>query len=133
MTTARYDPLSSLTAVVLFGIAVGAATYALFRLAHWPFGLAHLAILAFWTMLSAALQIWQEGGLVDDPKGFMFRFMIGLVLKLLVALAAVAAILVLLPRERSVPLALMFAALYMAFLAFSTVRLSSRSRNAPRP
>jgi len=119
--------------MVLFGIAVGAATYAVFRLAHWPFGLSHVAVLFFWTLLSAALQVWQEEGLITDPKGFMLRFMSGLVIKLLVALAAVAAILALLPRERAVPLALLFAVLYLAFLAFSTLRLSSRSRNAPRP
>lgn len=133
MTTDSSQPLRALAAMLLFGIAIGAATYALFRLAHLPFGLPQLAVLAFWTVLSAALQIWQEGGLISDPKGFMVRFMVGLVAKLLVALAAVAAILVLLPRDRAVPLALLLTGLYLAFLAFSTIRLSSRSRSAPRP
>lgn len=132
MATHNYPPARVLAAMVLFGIAMGAATYAVFRLANWPFGLAHVAVLVFWTLLSAALQVWQEQGLIADPKGFMFRFMSGLVIKLLVALAAVAAILLLLPREQAVPLALLFAALYLAFLAFSTLRLSGRSRNAPR-
>ena len=133
MTTDSYQPIRTLAAVVLFGIAIGAASYALFRLAHFPFGLPHLAILAFWTTLSAAMQIWQEAGLIGDPKGFMFRFMVGLVVKLLVALSAVAAILALRPRDEAVPLALLFTGLYLAFLAFSTIRLSSRSRTAPHP
>lgn len=90
-------------------------------------------MVAFLAVLTGCLLVWQENGLTADPKGFMFRFMIGLVLKLISALVAVVAILLLLPRSRAIPLALTFAALYLAFLAFSTVRLSARSRNAPRP
>ena len=90
-------------------------------------------MVAFMAMLTGVLHLWQENALVTDPKGFMFRFMIGLVLKLVSALVAVVAILLLLPHDRAVPLALTFAALYLAFLAFSTVGLSAQSRNAPRP
>ena len=102
-------------------------------LAHWPFGAAQVAMLAFLAVLTAVLHLWQENGLIEDPKGFMFRFMLGLIIKLGSSLVAIAAILLLLPRERALPLALTFAVLYLAFLAFSTVRLSARSRNAPRP
>ena len=122
----------SLIAVLLFTVAMGAATYAISLLAHWPFGLPQLAMLAFLAVLTALLHLWQENAMVTDPKGFMFRFMIGLVLKLVSALVAVVAILMLLPRGKAVPLALTFALLYLAFLAFSTVRLSTRSRNLPR-
>ena len=121
-----------MAALAVFSLAVGAATYAVFQLAHWPFGRAQMAMLVFLAVLTGVLHLWQEQGLAKDPRGFMFRFMIGLVLKLAVALAVVAGMLILLPRSRAVPLALTFALLYLCFLVFSTVRLSSRSRNAPR-
>jgi len=133
MATDKHLPLGSLTAVTLFSVALGAAMFAVYRLAHWSFGLPQLAVLVFLALLTATLLVWQESGLASDPKGFMFRFMVSLVVKLLVALFATAALLLLLPRERSVPLALTFASLYLAFLVFSTLRLSVRSRNAPRP
>lgn len=123
----------SLIAVLLFTVAVGAVTYAISMLVHWPFGAPQLAMLVFLAALTASLNLWQENAMVSDPKGFMFRFMIGLVLKLMSALVAVVAILMLLPRGKAVPLALTFAALYLVFLAFSTIRLSARSRNLPRP
>lgn len=123
----------SLVAVAAFSIAAGAATYGAYQLGHWPFGAPQLAMVGFLAILTGGLLLWQENGLATDPKGFMFRFMIGLMLKLISALVAVVAILLLLPRDRAVPLALTFAALYLAFLIFSTVRLSARSRTAPRP
>ncbi|MCI1751813.1 MAG: hypothetical protein LKM36_02795 [Flavobacteriales bacterium] len=124
---------NSVVAVAAFTLAVGAALYAVCMLVHWPFGAAQVAMLAFLAALTAVLHLWQENGLIEDPKGFMFRFMLGLIIKLGSSLVAIAAILLLLPRERALPLALTFAVLYLAFLAFSTVRLSARSRNAPRP
>lgn len=129
----RSGTYRTLFAILLFTLATGAATYAVCLLAHWPFGLPQLAMLGFLAVLTGALHIWQESAMLTDPKGFMFRFMIGLVLKLGSALVAVVAILMLLPRARAVPLALTFALLYLAFLAFSTVRLSARSRSLPRP
>lgn len=123
----------SLTAVLAFSLAVGAAMYGVHKLAHWPFGAPQLAMIGFLAALTGALHGWQEDALAKDPKGFMFRFMLGLVLKLVAALVAVVAILLVLPRGRALPLALTFAVLYLAFLAFSTVRLSSLSRKAPKP
>lgn len=122
-----------LVAVAIFSLAVGAATYAVHLLAHMPFGAPQVAMVAFLAVITAVLHTWQESALVSDPKGFMFRFMIGLVLKMVLALVAVVALLLLLPRATAVPLALTFAVLYLLFLVFSTVRLSMRSRKAPRP
>lgn len=122
----------SLMAVVVFSLAAGAGTYGVYMLAGWPFGLPQLALLGFLAVLTGGLVMWQENGLAKDPKGFLFRFMIGLVIKLIAALAVVAGILLLLPRARALPLALTFAVLYLLFLVFSTVRLSNRSRNLPR-
>lgn len=132
MATHKYPPARVLAAMVLFGIAVGAVTYAVFHLAHWPFGLSHVGVLCFWTLLSAALQVWQEEGLIRDPKGFIVRFMLGLVIKLLVAIGAIAVLLFLLPRHQALPMALLCIGLYLSFLAFSTIRLSARARHSPR-
>lgn len=120
-------------ASLLFTLAAGAATYALYSLAQWPFGAPQLAVLAFLGALTAVLLAWQEKAMAADPNGFMHRFMLGLVIKMLASLLAVAVILIALPRENAVLLVLTFAVLYLAFLAFSTVRLSGRSRNQSRP
>ncbi len=125
--------LRSLAATVVFSIAVGAFAMGIFQLAHWPYGLEQLAMLAFLAILTGALLAWQENGLIRDPKGFMARFMIGLMLKLLVAVAVVAGLLLLLPRAKAISLALTFTVFYLLFLIFTTVRLSIRSRHAPRP
>jgi hypothetical protein len=123
----------SVVALVVFSLAVAAGTYGVYLLAHWPFGVEQLAMIGFLAIVTGVLYIWQEQALAKDPKGFLFRFMIGLVLKLVAALVVVAGLLLLLPRARAVPLSLTFAVLYLLFLVFSTVRLSTRSRNAPRP
>jgi hypothetical protein len=124
---------SSLKALAVYTLAVGAALYALFILLHWPFGMPQLAMLLFLALLTGVVHAWQEHALATDPKGFMFRFMAGLALKLVVAVVSIAALLLLLPRARSLPLALTFAGLYLLFLVFSAVQLSTRSRRAPRP
>lgn len=117
-------------ATLLFTLAAGAATYAVYTLAQWPFGVAEAGSLLFLGALSGLLLAWQENALVSDPGGFMNRFMLGLMVKLMGSLFAVAIILYLLPRSKGVLLGLTFAVLYLAFLAFTTVRLSNRSRRA---
>ena len=123
--------LRALKASALFTLAAAAATAAVYALAHWPFGLPELAVPLFLGTVASILLAWQEGALETDPRGFMHRFMLGLAMKLLASLAAVALILFLLPRRHGVRLALTFAVLYLVFLAFTTVRLSARPRNRP--
>lgn len=132
MAPAKHTPAQTAVAVLLFGCAAGAAAFAVFRLAGHGFGPVHLAIIGGWTLLSAALQAWQEASLTAGPKGFMPRFATGLAVKLLVAVAAIAALLFLRPRAEALPMALLFIGLYLAFLAFSTIRLSAMARRAPR-
>jgi len=90
-------------------------------------------VLLFLFLLTALLLIRQEGNLSADPRRFTSGFMAGLAIKLLAGAAAVAAILSLLPRDAAVRLTLTFAVLYLAFLAFSTMRLGAVLRNLPRP
>lgn len=125
--------MRTLAALAIYSVAIGALAYGACQLAGWPFGKAQVAVLAFLAVLTGALMLWQEQAMDKDPKGFMFRYMLGLVVKLFTALVVVAAMLMLLPRAQALPLALTLAIFYLAFLVFSTVRLSARSRNLPKP
>lgn len=132
MATDDRRSLQSIGAVALFTLAMGAAMYAVYKLAKWPLGWPQVGVLLFLGGLTMLLLAWQERAMARDPRGFMLRFMTGLVIKLIAGLFAVAAILFLLPRTEGVRLALTFSLLYLAFLAFSTMRLTLRSRNLPR-
>ncbi|MBK9599532.1 MAG: polymer-forming cytoskeletal protein [Flavobacteriales bacterium] len=57
MRAERRIAYRSLIAILLFTVAVGAATYAICLLAHWPFGLPQLAMLAFFAVLTGALHL----------------------------------------------------------------------------
>ena len=70
--------------------------------------------------------------MASDPKGFVRRFMAGLMLKMLLSLAVLFALLIRAPEKNVMPNGIAFAVLYLAFLAFSTVRLSALSRKLPR-
>ncbi len=114
-------------AVAAFSALVAAATYGVLTLLglhpSWAYG-ALIALLGVATWL---LHAWQEGQLLTDPKGFVRRFMLGLVLKMMMALLLIVLVVMVLPRALALPLALAFAIQYLAFLAFSTIRLMGRS------
>lgn len=122
---------SPLVPVLLFTVVCGACTALVVRLAglslHWGYG----AVLIYLGGVTLLLHLWQERAMVNDPKGFVRRFMAGLMLKMFVSIVAVAVILLTLPRAQAVPLALAFALLYLAFLGFSTGRLVHLSRRQP--
>lgn len=133
MAQTGYRPWRTMVPVALFTLAAGAATYGTYQLLGWHFGLPVATVLLFLFLLTALLLIRQEGNLSADPRRFTSGFMAGLAIKLLAGAAAVAAILSLLPRDAAVRLTLTFAVLYLAFLAFSTMRLGAVLRNLPRP
>ena len=56
---------------------------------------------------------------------FIRRFMAGLVIKLMGSLVLLAVLLKCAPETVDKPLTVVFAVLYLAYLAFSTVRLSN--------
>lgn len=124
---------SPLVPTLAFAAAAGAVLYGVLYALHLPFTWPYAAVLAYLTAITLVLLRWQENGLRTDPKGFVNRFMLGLVLKMMLSLALIVAVLFLLPRPTALPLALSFALLYLAFLSFSTVRLSARSRSLPAP
>ena len=46
----------------------------------------HAIMLAWFTLVTASLHLWQEHAMATDPKGFMRRFMGSLALKMLLSL-----------------------------------------------
>lgn len=93
----------------------------------------YAGVLLYFVMITAILHGWQEDAFVTDPKGFVRRFMAGLMLKMFLSLAVLVILLFTVTKSLSIPLTLSFATLYLAFLAFSTLRLSRLSRTAPKP
>ncbi len=81
-------------------------------------------LLVYFTTITLVLLTWQERRTATDIKGFIRRFMVGMVTKLLGSLVVLFILLLLVPHEPRSPLTIAFAALYVAFLVFSTARLS---------
>jgi hypothetical protein len=119
--------------VLLFTAVCATATWFGLHLLGLPFHWAYALVIGYLAGFTLFLHIWQEGAMHTDPKGFVRRFMTGLVMKMLISLFLLLAIVFLVPRELALPLALTFALLYLAFLGFSTARLVGFSRNLPRP
>ncbi len=92
----------------------------------------HAVPLAYLSILSFLSLQWQERAMVTDPKGFVRRFMTGLVGKMLFSMIVLLVLVLLVPRPQAIPLALSFGLLYLAFLVFTSVRLTGRVRNLPR-
>ena len=123
---------SPILPVLLFAAVCAAATWFGLRLLGLPFHWAYAAVITYLAGLTLVLHIWQERSMHTDPKGFVRRFMTGLVLKMLVSLFLLLGLVFLVPRDLALPLALSFALLYLAFLGFSTARLVGMSRHLPR-
>ncbi len=123
---------SPLLPVLLFALVCAGLTYGALHLLDQPLHWAYAAVIGYLTLTTYLLHHWQEGAMHTDPKGFVRRFMTGLVVKMLVSLFLLLAIVFLVPRELALPLALTFALLYLAFLGFSTARLVNLSRSMPR-
>lgn len=104
-------------------------TWGALVLAELPYHPAFALTALYFTALTYVLLHWQEQAMVEDPKGFVRRFMLGLMLKMMVSLILVVCIMLLGPKQVLLPLVLSFALLYLAFLGFSTFRLVTRSRH----
>lgn len=116
---------SPLLPVILFSVACTGATWLALRLVGHPFSWPYISILAWFTIVTLVLHLWQEPAAANNVKGFMRRFMAGLVIKLLASLVLVFVLVQLLAdAARLKPLLLAFVLLYLAFLGFSTARLT---------
>jgi len=119
--------------LLLFAAACAAATWGVLAFLDQPMTRTHGGILVYFTMVTLALHAWQERGLADGSKGFAPRFMTGLVLKMGASLVLLVLLLLRVPRVEAAPTAVVFAALYLAFLSFSTMRSSGLIRKVPKP
>ena len=90
----------------------------------------YLFPVVFFFLLTLVMHLWQERSFATDPKGFVRRFMLGLVLKMFISLIVVVGMLMLMKGEHRILAVLIFAGTYLAFLAFSTIRLVNMSRHA---
>ncbi len=123
---------SPLLPILLFTAVVAVCTWLVLNMLGQPFTAAYAGILGYFTLITCALHLWQEQGMDNDPKGFVRRFMAGLVMKMFLSLMVIVLLVFLLPRNTALPLAVTFAVLYLAYLGFSTARLSMLLRNTPR-
>lgn len=117
----------------LFSAVCMGTTWAVLHMIGRAFDWRHVAIVMYLALATFALHVWQEHGMVTDPGGFVRRFMTGLVLKMFVSVLLLVAIVMVLPRDEGIPLALIFTLLYLAFLVFSTVRSTVLLRRSPGP
>lgn len=123
---------SFLIPIVLFTAAMALLLWIAFYGLQQPLQPVHAIMLLWFAAITAALHLWQEHAMAEDPKGFVRRFMAGLMLKMLLSLGVLVVLLIRAPKETVMPNGIAFALLYLAFLAFSTVRLSGLSRKLPR-
>jgi hypothetical protein len=132
MTTMASGRWSFLLPITIFTLACAAALVAILYFAHVPLVSGHLLMLGYFATLTAVLHTWQERALITDPKGFVNRFMGGLVIKMLLTLMVLLLGVVLLPKPNILHLALPFIGLYLAYMVFSTARLTGQLRKSGR-
>ncbi len=132
MTAEANGRWSFLIPIAIFTLACAAVLVAVLYFAGVPVGRGHVAMLAYFALLTAILHAWQEHAMISDPKGFVNRFMGGLVIKMMATLLVLLIAVVLLPKQRILVYALPLIALYLAFLGFSTARLTARLRKLGR-
>lgn len=130
MTTRRW---SFLLPILVFSACCSAALAGVLVASGAPISMHYVGAVVYFASITAVLHAWQEHAFVTDPKGFVRRFMAGLMLKMLLSVVVLVLLLFTVPKSVSIPLALSFAVLYLAFLAFSTLRLMRVSRAAPVP
>ena len=123
---------SFLVPILLFTLAMGLLVWIAFFGLQQPLGTVHVIMLLWFAAITTALHLWQEHSMASDPKGFVRRFMAGLMLKMLLSLGVMVVLLIRAPKETVLPNGIAFAVLYLAFLAFSTARLSGLSRKLPK-
>ena len=95
----------------------------------WPF----IVLLAYFTLVSGGLLLWQERAMSKDLKGFVHRFMLGLTVKLLGSLVLLFLLMQVTPIGSQKALVVTFTLLYLTWLAFGTGWLVARLRRMRHP
>ena len=118
--------------LLLFTAATGVLLWVVLYGLHTSFGEVHAVMLAWFAALTGALHLWQERAMAGSPGGFVQRFMGALLLKMLLSVVVLWALLRRVPPDDTLPVGVVFATLYLVFLAFSTARLTALSRKLPK-
>jgi hypothetical protein len=124
---------SSLVPGILFSLFCAAGLWFGMRAYGKPVVWQFWSILGYFAVISTGLLLWQERSAGSDIKAFIRRFMAGMVIKLLLSLVVLFVLLRTLPQPLTSPFVVVFALLYLGFLAFSTGRLSVLIRKHQRP
>ncbi|MBL7953278.1 MAG: hypothetical protein JNM62_16345 [Flavobacteriales bacterium] len=119
---------SFLVPLSVFTLACAAVLFVILRAVKAPITTHYLFALVYFAAITFFLHRWQENNFATDPKGFVRRFMTGLVLKMFASIAVLVVCMLLVSAELLVPFTLSFAVLYLAYLVFSTARLMRLSR-----
>lgn len=113
--------------VLIFTLFVVALLFLILTLLGISWNPVYLFPVGFFGVLTLAIQLWQEPAFNSDMKGSLRRFMLGLTLKMLISLVVVVLMLFTIHEEFKVNTVIIFAACYLAYLAFGTVRLLNLS------
>jgi F0F1-type ATP synthase assembly protein I len=119
---------SFLVPLSVFTLACAAVMFGVLHLLKAPITAHYFFALLYFAAITFFLHRWQENNFAADPKGFVRRFMTGLVLKMFASIAVLVVCMLLVPADLLVPFTLCFAVLYLAYLAFGTARLMRLSR-----
>ena len=115
--------------LLLVAVLSSAAAWAGVHFTGNPFTWHFVFLLLLFPVVTFLLLTWQERSSAQTNI-FIRRFMGGLVIKLMGSLIIFAILLKVAPAEVDKPLTVVFAGLYVIYLAFSTVRLSGIMRTA---
>lgn len=126
-------PSSPTGPVLLFTGAMAFLSLLVLYALHLAVVPAHGLLLGWFALITLVLHLWQEPAMRRAPKGFARRFMAGLTVKMLLSLLVALLVLLREPKEARLSLGIAFVALYLAYLAFSTVRITGLARKLPRP
>ncbi len=118
--------------IVLFTLACSLVVWLAFWFTGNTMGQAVWGMISYFMLFSMALHAWQEHALRTDPKGFTTRYLAGLSIKMLVSLMVLVILLLLLPQGSKLPVVLTFILLYLAYLGFSTARMTMLLRRISR-
>jgi hypothetical protein len=115
---------SFLVPVVLFTLACAFTVWLAFMYAGIRMGQMEWGILSYYMLITLFLHAWQERAMLHDPGGFVRRYVAGLGLKMLASFMVLVLLLLRISGERVLPVVLTFILLYLAYLAFSTARMT---------
>ena len=87
-----------------------------FELANWRF----VSLLVFFTLLTLVIHVFLKSSIDQRPTQFANRYMMGLVLKLVLAFLLFIVMAIKSPEAEKIPFGVVFLVLYLSFNVFSS-------------